>query len=285
MTAETQGINSKYKDRLLNFIYGNPANRAWTLSLYNAVNKSSYTDASQIEFNTLSDVLYLGMKNDTSFIIADILSVYEHQSTLNLNMPLRLLQYVADLYSGYIAKYKLNKYGTSRIMLPTPKLVVFYNGETEIDDEVILRLSDSFDPASRDKADIEVIVRMINVNYGRNKELMQNCKTLGEYAWLVAAIRRNKAVNETDIKAAVNKALEEMPKDFLIRDFLMAHRKEVEGMLDTEYNEAEVKELFVADGIRKTVATLRKHGIDDQTIVIDLCEQYSLSEDEAKKYM
>ncbi len=109
--------------------------------------------------------------------------------------------------------------------------------------------------------------------------------TLGEYAWLVAAIRRNKAVNETDIKAAVNKALEEMPKDFLIRDFLMAHRKEVEGMLDTEYNEAEVKELFVADGIRKTVATLRKHGIDDQTIVIDLCEQYSLSEDEAKKYM
>ncbi len=80
MTADSQGINSKYKDRLLNFIYGNPANRAWTLSLYNAVNKSSYTDASQIEFNTLSDVLYLGMKNDTSFIIADILSVYEHQS-------------------------------------------------------------------------------------------------------------------------------------------------------------------------------------------------------------
>lgn len=285
MTAETQGINSKYKDRLLNFIYGNPANRAWTLSLYNAVNKSSYTDASQIEFNTLSDVLYLGMKNDTSFIIADILSVYEHQSTLNLNMPLRLLQYIADLYSGYIAKYKLNKYGTSRIMLPTPKLVVFYNGETEIDDEVILRLSDSFDPASRDKADIEVIVRMINVNYGRNKELMQSCKTLGEYAWLVAAIRRNKAVNETDIKAAVNKALEEMPKDFQIREFLMAHRKEVEGMLDTEYNEAEVKELFVADGIRKTVAILRDLGHSDEEMLDAIIKQYDLKQEEAKKYL
>ncbi len=64
-------INREYKDRLFNFIFGRDENKAWTLSLYNAVNGSDYADPSMIEFNTLEDALYLGMKNDTSFIISD----------------------------------------------------------------------------------------------------------------------------------------------------------------------------------------------------------------------
>ncbi|MDC7294389.1 MULTISPECIES: Rpn family recombination-promoting nuclease/putative transposase [unclassified Butyrivibrio] len=262
MTTTTTGINKKYKDRLFNFIYGNPENKEWTLSLYNAVNGSDYTDPSLIEFNTLSDVLFMGMQNDTSFIIFDIMSVYEHQSTLNYNMPLRMLQYVGELYSGHIAKHKLNKYGQKRIMLPVPKLVVFYNGGDYTEDEVILRLSDSFNPDYRETADVEVKVRMINVNYGRNKELMKNCKTLNEYAWFVACVLKN--LVEHDIKAAVNIALDEMPQNFVIRDFLFSHRQEVEGMLDTEYNEAEVMELFRADG--------EKQGIDKHLITL-ICKK------------
>lgn len=67
-------------------------------------------------------------------------------------------------------------------MLPTPKLVVFYNGLKEQEDETILRLSDSFDADHRIESDIEVRVRMLNVNYGRNKDLMDKCKPLAEYA-------------------------------------------------------------------------------------------------------
>ncbi len=79
MTDERNAmVNKKHKDRLFNFIFGREENREWTLSLYNAINGSHYTDASQIEFNSLEDVLYLDMKNDTSFIISDIISVYEH---------------------------------------------------------------------------------------------------------------------------------------------------------------------------------------------------------------
>ena len=119
----------------------------------------------------------MGMKNDTSFIVHDIMSVYEHQSTICGNMPLRLMEYVADLFAGYISSNKLNKYG-KKIRLPVPKLVVFYNGPEEAEDETILKLSDSFDERHRDEADIEVRVRMINVNYGRNKKLMDCCKPL-----------------------------------------------------------------------------------------------------------
>ena len=142
-------VNSEYKDRLFNFIFGSPENRKWTLSLYNAVNGSNYTDENEIEINTIKEVLYLGMHNDTSFLMSGMMNVYEHQSSFNPNMPLRQLQYLGSLYEGYVTKNKLNKFGSALIKLPVPKLVVFYNGIQEIEDEHILRLSDSFDDNHR----------------------------------------------------------------------------------------------------------------------------------------
>lgn len=109
MQKETN-INYTYKDRLFNFIFGSEENREWTLSLYNAINGSHYTDASLIQFNTLKNVLYIGMKNDTSFLISGTMSVYEHQSTLNPNMPIRFLEYLSKLISAYITQNKLNLY-------------------------------------------------------------------------------------------------------------------------------------------------------------------------------
>ncbi len=97
-------------------------------------------------------------------------------------MPLRLMQYIAQLYDRYIAENKLDKYGKTLIELPVPRLVVFYNGEDSIQDEVTLRLSDSFDERLRKKSDIEVTVKMLNINAGHNKELMGACKPLSEYS-------------------------------------------------------------------------------------------------------
>lgn len=238
-------LNREYKDRLFTFIFGREENREWTLSLYNAVNGSHYTDASLIEFNTLKDVLFMGMRNDTSFLISDVLNVYEHQSSYNRNMPLRMLDYVSDLYTGYIAKNKINRYRNTLIKLPTPKLVVFYNGMTEAEDEMTLRLSDSFDEEHRNKADVEVRVRMLNVNYGRNRALMEACKPLDEYSWFIAKIRENQ--KNHNIVEAVKRAINEMPEEFAIRKFLIVNKEEVEGMLDTEFNEEEVWQMFQND--------------------------------------
>ena len=96
--ATSTNGNREYKDRLFNFIFGREENREWTLSLYNAINGSDHTDASLIEFNTLGDVLYMGMKNDTSFILSNRMSVYEHQSSYNPNMPVRML----DMWVSFI---------------------------------------------------------------------------------------------------------------------------------------------------------------------------------------
>ena len=248
MSDGNAAVNNEYKDRLFNYIFGRDENREWTLSLYNAVNDSHYTDASLIEFNTLEDALYLGMINDTSFLVADVMSVYEHQSSYNPNMPLRLLGYVDRLYSGYIAKHRFNKYGTKLIKLPIPKLVVFYNGKTETEDEVILRLSDSFDEEHRADADIEVRVRMLNVNHGRNGALMEKCKPLAEYAWFIGEIRSKHKPKEDDLAMVVRDTIKLMPDDFLLKKFLVVHLKEVEGMLEMDYDEEEIHELFKEEG-------------------------------------
>lgn len=242
-------INTRYKDRLFSFIFGRPERKGWTLSLYNAVNGSSYTNPEDIEIMTIEDVLYMGMKNDMAFLLTDIANMYERQSTYNPNMPVRKLMYAARFYDKYIHMNKLNIYSTKQIWLPVPKLVTFYNGKTEQED-AILELKDAFrtkDGRPVDaESDIQVHVRMININYGRNKKLMSACRPLLEYAWFVEEIRKN---NEyMDIETAVDSALDAMPEEFELKKLLIANKAEVKQMCITEYNEAETMEQFREEG-------------------------------------
>lgn len=186
------------------------------------------------------------MLNDTRFIISDIISIYEHQSTYNPNMPLRMLGYADGLYSGYVTRHKLNKYGSTLLELPVPKLVVFYNGSTDTEDETVLRLTDSFPEGLRKESDIEIRVRMLNINYGRNKELLEACRPLSEYAWFIRRIRQNR--QHHDIETAMDMALNTMPDDYSIKGFLTFHRSEVNKMLAKDLSEDEIRELFMEDG-------------------------------------
>ena len=245
--------NVQYKDRLFNFIFGSEENKAWTLSLYNAVNGSAYSDPNAIQITTIKEIMYLGMHNDVSFLIAEEMALYEQQSTYNPNMPLRMLQYAGNLYEKYVKENKLNKYGSDILLLPVPKLVVFYNGTENQPNRKILRLSESF-PKGAD-ADIEIKVRMLNINAGKNKKLLNACKPLGEYSWLVKEVRKNNTTkDESGMSSAIDKAITAMPDDYLIKPFLVVHRAEVKGMLLTEYNEAEQMELFKEDGRREGLA-------------------------------
>ena len=279
-------VSREYKDRLFNFLFGAEENREWTLSLYNAVNRSHYTDASLIQITTIREVMYLSMRNDVSFLIADEMNLYEQQSSFNPNMPLRQLQYAGNLYEKYITEHKLNKYGTRLLALPVPKLVVFYNGTPEREDETILRLSDSFPEGA--EADIEVRVRMININYGRSEDILESCEPLKEYAWLVEEIRKNRL--DAQIEQAVDMAIAEMPKEYVIKPFLEAHQVEVKGMLLTEYNETETMELFREEGraegrlegFLEALVVMAKEGLLPVSLA---ASRAGLSEEEFKKKM
>jgi hypothetical protein len=255
------GANREYRDRLFKFIFGNPQNREWTLSLYNAVNDSHYTDASAIKLNTIENAVYMSMKNDVSFLIDNTMSFYEQQSTFNPNMPMRFLIYAGMIYSKYVEENKhYRRYSSAQQKAPTPKCVCFYNGTADKEDRITLSLSDSFDG----KSDIEVKVTMININFGHNKALLNACKPLKEYAWFVDKVRFYQQTMET-LEEAVDAALEELPDDSLIKPFLLANKAEVKRMCITEYDEArtfaEQREEGREEGVLATLIALVKKGI------------------------
>ena len=230
-------VNEQHKDRLFKFLFGNPENRAWTLSLYNAVNGSAYEDPEEIQFNTLENVVYMRMRNDVSFIVMSEMNLWEHQSTFNPNMPMRFFIYSARLYERYIAGSEYYPYSSTLQPVPRPRCVCFYNGMAEQPGRQVLRLSDAFGG----EGDIEVNVTMLNVNYGKNKKLMEACQPLREYAWLVDAVRKYRQETQ-NLEAAVDQAIDEMPEEYVIRSFLAVNRAEVKNMFLTEYNEEKVLE-------------------------------------------
>ena len=230
-------INNEHKDRVFKFLFGNPDNKAWTLALYNAVNGTNYTNPEDIQFNTIEDAIYLGMKNDISLIIMNEINLWEHQSTFNPNLPMRIFLYAAKLYEKYIANSDYYPYSSTLQKIPRPKCFCFYNGTAEQPERQILKLSDSFDG----EGDIEVKVTMLNINYGKNKKLMEICESLNEYAWLVDAIRRYQK-NLMNLEAAVDAAINEMPDEFVIKKFLLSNKAEVKGMFLTEWDQEKVLE-------------------------------------------
>lgn len=231
-------INREYKDRLFKFIF---QDKEKLLSLYNALNGTEYTNAEELEVTTLEDVIYMKMKNDISFIVDYRLSLYEHQSTLNPNMPLRGFLYFGQHFQKYIEENEYNIYGSTLIKLPTPGFVVFYNGDDMEEDRRILRLSDSF-MVEKESGCMELGAMMININYGKNKELMNKCRILLEYSIFVDKVK--KYSKNLILESAIDKAVEECIKENILRDTLTKHRAEVKDMLLTEYDEEKTIRLF-----------------------------------------
>ena len=245
--------NRLYKDRVFKFIFGNPENKEWTLSLYNAVNGSNYRNPDDIQFNTIEDAVYMSMKNDVSFIILDEMNLWEHQSSFNPNMPMRFLTYGTQLYEKYTATSGYYKFSRKLQRLPKPHCICFYNGTEEQPEQQVLKLSDAFGG----EGDIEVKVKMLNVNYGKNRELLETCQPLREYAWLVDRVREHQRVLQ-NLEAAVDASIDEMPDSFVIRTLIEAHRAGVKKMFLTEYDEEKIKEQerkeAFADGVDAGVA-------------------------------
>ena len=98
-TKRTPVANRKFKDTVFRMLF---SDKEALLSLYNAINNSHYTDSSALEIVTLENAIYMGMKNDLAFILDMNLYLYEHQSTMNPNIPLRDLFYIAAEYQKLV---------------------------------------------------------------------------------------------------------------------------------------------------------------------------------------
>ena len=89
---------------------------------------------------------------------------------------------------------------------------------------------------------------MLNVNYGRNKELLVKCKKLREYSYFVDTVR--KFSKKYNFSTAVDKAVDKCIKEEVLDDILKKYRAEVKSMLLTEFDEEREWKL-IAEGFRE----------------------------------
>lgn len=226
--------NREYKAGLFAFIFHRKED---LLSLYNAVNGSDYTDPDKLEIYTMEGFIYMGMKNDLSFLIDSKLAVFEHQSSYNPNMPLRGYIYMADALKKYIALNQLDIYSSKRLEIPALRYYVFYNGTRKMEDETILYLTDSM--KGEDAAELSCAqfkAHMININKGHSPKIMEKRPLLYEYSYFVAAVRE-KINEEMPLMEAIDRAVTECIREGILADILRAHRAEVTDMLLKEYDE------------------------------------------------
>lgn len=258
-------VQQTVKDRLFRYLFEKDRNAL--LDLYNALNGTAYQDVSQLERATIESVVYVVMKNDLAYILSGTLNMYEHQSTYSPNLPVRFLIYLAQEYQMVIEKAERSLYGTGWISLPTLQCIAFYNGEKEIPEEQILKLSDAFEN-KKAKADVELTVRMLNINHGHNKPLMEKCRVLDEHSRF-AAVTREYMHKENDTQTALNKAVDDCIEKGILKEFLLKNRAEVLGMLLEEFDAEKYERTIRLEGQEEGRKEGIKEGIKEGELIIN----------------
>ena len=253
-----ENVVRNYKDSLFRMVF---REKAELLSLYNAMNGTSYDDPEDLTVTTIEIVLYMGLKNDISFLIEDVMNLYEGQGSWNPNMPLRGLFYFSMIYQGYIRQNQLDIYSSTLLKLPSPRYVVFYNGLKEEPDRQDLKLSDSFIKTDGSPC-LECTAQVININFGRNEELMEACRKLHEYAYFVEKVREYLKEGLT-LEASIDQAVVHCINENILKEFLEKHRGEVKNVILTEYDEKLHSKTLYEEGKAAGIQEGRTVGIQE----------------------
>ena len=247
------GANKKYKSSVFATLFADKEN---LLSLYNAITNSELPADTPVEIATLDDVLFTDRSNDIAFVInGRLVILIEHQSSINENMPLRLLIYAARVYEKLIDNDAV--YKRSLLKIPKPDFIVLYNGVDPFPDRKTLRLSSAYMELPEEfcalGGSLELEVQVLNVNEGRNEDIVKKCEALNDYARFIDKVREYQK-EKLDLETALAKAAEYCIKNDIMADFLESHASEVLNMFTVEWN--------LEDAMRVSKQEGREEGID-----------------------
>ena len=224
--------NRRYKDSVFVDLFSNDRTAKDNfLALYNALYNTNYQSTAILKNIRLKQTMYMSFANDVSYLVDNkIIVLAEHQSTVNPNMPLRCLEYVTRLYEHI--QNPRDRYSRALKKIPVPVFYVFYNGRENIPAQKILRLSDSF-IKQPETPTLELVVKLININYDKDSQILKSCEPLGQYSRFVEAVRRHIAV---DKEHGFENAIKECIKNDILREYLQRKSREVVNMLIAEYD-------------------------------------------------
>ena len=230
--------NRKHKDSL--FVDYFSKDRDWKqhfLSLYNALHGTDLqVETTRLERVNLEQVLYMDYYNDIAVMVNDqFIMMIEHQTTINPNMPLRLLEYVSRIYGNMIDSK--SKFSTQLIPLAKPEFIVFYTGKENIPPETHLHLSDAFklNHIQNSELSLELVVKVCRINGKEPNQIVSQCSDLEQYVQFLKLIAEAKADGQVK---PLTRAIREAVRHNVLKDYLERKGGEVLSILMTEYDYA-----------------------------------------------
>ena len=252
--AKNQQSTPKYRDTVFRTLY---RDEELALELCNAITGSNYVAGTPVGVYDLEGTL-AQRYNDVAIAVDDkLLLMIEHQSTINENMPLRLLQYCVDvLFARFVENEQL--YPKKIHKIPTPTFFVLYNGESPLK-KTTLRLSDAFETNAPENG-MELIVHVVDINYSSESIVLQKSDSLRGYAILVEQIRKFMREGYTR-DTAIRKAIDYCIKNDILKSFLKENYERVIEMFNRDHDQEaeyrairkEEREAGIAEGIQQGI--------------------------------
>ncbi len=253
-----------HKDNVFCLLYRDKRN---LLSLYNAMNGTNYEKEDELEVVTLEEAICMKMRNDAAFVIDSTLNLYEQQTSVNPNMPLRDLYYVTEELKKIAPPGKLHR--TTKVTIPSPRFIVFYNGTAEQPERAACRLSDLFSGEEKEP-ELELVVTTININPGCNGELLAKCESLQGYMAFVGKVRDKRGAG-VKLEEAVRQAVNECISENILADFFEENREEIVEMgiyeFDQEVYDQTLREDGEAIGMEKGIKIGIEKGVKQASLV------------------
>ena len=185
----------------------------------------------------------------------------EHQSSMNQNMPLWFLIYIARVYEKLVDNKAI--YKEHMIKIPTPEFIVLYNGEKDFLKEKVLKLSDAFLECGIANISLELTVRVININYGKSPDVLEKSQALKDYSYFVYLVNQN-IKNKMELEKAIEKEIWQCLEEDKLREFLKLHGSEVVNMLTTEFNLEDAKEVWREEGLEEGLEKGLEKGREEE---------------------
>jgi predicted transposase/invertase (TIGR01784 family) len=255
-------VNKKFKSSVFSLIFSNPDTLR---ELYCALEGITLSSDIPVVINTLEDIIFMDMNNDISFEIGGKLVVLiEHQSTINPNMALRLLMYIGRVYEKIIDDKKI--YSSVKIPIPQPEFFVLYNGVDQFPDDKTIKLSELFESAEglglpdKEFPALELEVKIININKGKNEWIAKKCRTLAHYSAFISKVRDYQKEG-LSLREAIKKAVPYCRKHDIMKEFLEKHAKEIMSMLTTEWNWDTAKEVWQEEAREKKSEEIARNAL------------------------
>lgn len=291
----TDNANRTYQDTVFRRLF---STKEKLIELYNALENTNYGPDTPVEITTLEDVFYIDRKNDLGFILADrFIVLAEHQATIAPNIPLRQLGYIGRTFERFLKDIQI--YGTRLQKIPAPEFYVLYTGDTPWNKDN-LRLSDSFSAPPPENS-MELVVKVIDLSYNEDNEILKRSSTLEGYSRLLYYIK-TQVKDGIALGEAIKVSILRCQEEGCLAEFLRENDREVQSMLFQEITWEEFAELRAKEaaedsfeeglkqgvqlgGIRTLIQDNLEEKVSHERIIEKLMKRFSLVREDAEKYL